>query len=129
MQRLNDTPRRMKYLKPIDGDVYNISRRIKEIDKGYFIVRNFNDQVFEVHNSKNKGRTFCFTVPYPELDERTIVHCKKTAIARADLIIKEIERANEKAEKAEKKEAFEKYKDQALESRSYFKKAAELTGL
>ena len=40
-------------------DVYNISKRIKEIDKDYYIVYDTSKNKFEVHNSSQIGGSYC----------------------------------------------------------------------
>jgi len=87
-------------------DVYNISKRIKEIDKGYYIVFNTSKAKFEVHNSLQLGGSYCLTLPYTSLDERTLKHVRKTSCANIDYVLNEIENDNNKIKSTEKLSAF-----------------------
>ena len=82
----------------IDCDLFNIARRLKTLDKDYFVVYSYRDNRYEVHNRGNKGNTFCFAAP--KLDERVINKARKTRRERIDLLLKETELDNEKYMKA-----------------------------
>lgn len=69
---------RKPYLRLITSDVFNISKRIKKIEKEYFIVWNVLREKWEVHSTANIGDSYCFTVPYDGLDERTLRYCHMT---------------------------------------------------
>lgn len=79
-------------------DVHNITIRLKEIDKNYFVVWNTNKNCYEVHNKKQKP-TYCLSVPYPSLDKRTIDLTLKTRRENFDKILAEIDLDNENLEK------------------------------
>jgi hypothetical protein len=97
----------------VKGDLYDIARRIKSIEKGYFIVFNKRAKKFEVHSTWNVGNTYCFTVPYSRLDYRTIELCKETNLAiHGDQIEKRIESDNAKLERKMEKE-YRAYLDDA----------------
>lgn len=87
-------------------DVYNISKRIKEIEKNYYIVFNTSKAKFEVHNSSQIGESYCLTLPYNTLDERALNYVRKTSVANIDYVLQEIENDNNKIESAEKTSAF-----------------------
>ena len=55
----------------IDDDVFDITKRIKEIDDGYFVVYNTLKNSFELHNNYQEN-TYCLTCPYECLDERVL---------------------------------------------------------
>lgn len=78
----------------IKSDLFGIARRLKEIDKSYFVVYSYRDKRYEVHNKDNKGNTFCFASD--ALDERTVFKARRTRRERIDALIKEIERDNER---------------------------------
>ena len=80
----------------INNDLYNISNRIKLIDKDYFIVYNFQNNKFEIHNYKNAKNTYSLTIPYSVLDNRTIDYVQKTHISNIDKILNEMENNNQK---------------------------------
>ena len=87
-------------------DVYNISKRVKEIDRYYYMVYDTSKQKFEVHNSKQVGSSYCLTLPYDELDERSLKYVRKTQSANIDEILEQIENDNKLLESANKSSAF-----------------------
>ena len=86
----------------ISNDVYNIAKRIKEIDKFYYIVFNTSNNKFEVHNSNQNGGSFCLTLPYTFLDERTLNLVNQTRVENIERILNEIENENKLKESADK---------------------------
>ena len=80
----------------IEKDLFSIADRLKEIDNGYFILFNTVKNCFEVHNEKQGKNTYALTVPYSELDSRTVTLVKSTRREYADNILNEIERSNNK---------------------------------
>lgn len=101
----------MKNQIAIQSDTFYIRERLKEIDESYFLVYNFKKEKFEVHSSALSGNTYCLTVPYPVLDERTLFLVRKTRATNVDKIIKEMEEENEKKEKKRVKEAVDCLKE------------------
>ena len=97
--------------KRIYSDVYNIAKRVKEIDKYYYIVLNTSTNKFEVHNSVQIGSTYCLTVPYTELDERTLTYIHKTKSSNIDEILSKIENENKIKESAEKQSTLSNFYD------------------
>ena len=53
-------------------DVFDIVKRIKYIDRNYYIIINTSSNKFEIHNSAQRGSSYCLTLPYDKLDERTL---------------------------------------------------------
>lgn len=88
------------------SDVYNIAKRIKKIDKDYYIVYNTSTHKFEVHNSSQLGGTYCLTIPYQFLDERTLKYVQKTSSVNLDYVLNEIESNNNLLKSTEKSSAF-----------------------
>lgn len=84
----------------IESDVLDIITRIKEIDNGYYIMYNLSNKKFEVHNEHQKN-SYCLTIPYPQLDERTIKLIYDTSIKNYDKIVKELEEDNKKYQEKE----------------------------
>ena len=78
----------------IENDVYFISQRLKEIDSSYLVYYNTISKNYEVHSKDQIKNSYCFRVPFDVLDERTIIHAKRTRIENRDRIIAEIEREN-----------------------------------
>ena len=85
----------MKNYLEIKNDVYFICQRLRDIDDSYFLLYNLDRQAYEVHSSAQGRDSFCFTVPYEQLDARTIEFALKTSAHRRDELIKEIEKNNQ----------------------------------
>ncbi len=86
----------------ITHDVYEISKRIKNIDRDYYIVYDTLTGDFEVHNSSQLDSTFCTLIPYDFLDERTLTHVLKTKSENIERILEEIDNFNKLRESADK---------------------------
>lgn len=95
----------------IDNDCYFIAQRLKEIDESYFIVFNLFKRVYEVHSKNQQKNSYCFTIPYLTLDDRTIDFAIKTRKENIDKILKEIDENNNKVYKKNIKEQVEKIKE------------------
>lgn len=78
----------------IRHDVYNISKRIKKIDKNYYIVYDTSRACFEVHYKGQVGGSYCLSLPYPELDARTLFLINKTKSKNITFLLEEIEENN-----------------------------------
>jgi hypothetical protein len=104
----------MKKSFEIESDCLDIIKRIKSIDKDYFVKYN-QDGKFELHHRGQGRNTYCLTFPFDELDERAYLHTLKTRVQNSDEIFKEMERENLKLmEKQTKKilnDAKEKFYD------------------
>lgn len=74
----------------LSGDLYDITGRLKEIDRGYFIVRNGKKNRFEVHHEGQPQDTYCMTLPYDELDARTVQLVLQTRRERLDRLLTEL---------------------------------------
>ena len=79
--------------------MFGIAKRIKHIDKGYFIVFDSKTQRYEVHNKNQSKSTYCLTSPYRGLDKRLLDYVCKTSLQYNKNLIMEIERHNEEIEK------------------------------
>ena len=95
----------------IDSDVFNICERIKEIDKHYFIVFSTQRNRYEIHNSSQRGGSYCLTVPYSFLDERTLKLVEESRVENIDEILNKIKLSNELKESAEKTCAFNQFNE------------------
>lgn len=87
-------------------DVYNIAKRLKNIDRDYYVVYNTSKQKFEIHNSNQVGLSYCLTLPFNQLDERTLKFVLKTQSANIEEILEQIENDNKHLESTEKSSAF-----------------------
>ena len=92
----------------IKSDVFNISKRIKNISKNYSIVFNTKTNKYFVC----EGNLTIFTIPYTGLDERTIKFVLERNSKNNDEILKEMETYNEKVFDSNK----QKIKQSAIES-------------
>jgi hypothetical protein len=106
----------MKNQMIISSDTFYISERLKEIDESYFLIFNFDKNKFEVHSSCQGVQTYCFTVPYNVLDERTIDYALKTRAQNLDEIISQIDKENEELEKTREKDAVKCLKEVMYDS-------------
>lgn len=114
----------------IRSNTYDVPERLKCIDKGYFVVFNLSKNKYEVHNEDNIGSSYCFTVPYDELDSRTVELCKRTNVSlHGDEIFKMIDRENARLEAEKKKKFADEIEARARYSRPLFAKAAFESGL
>lgn len=80
---------------PVINDVHDIAARLKEIDPGYFVMRRRKDGRLEVHHSGQRGDTLACSVPYGELDARTLLLVRRSSTARMEAYIAELDRHNE----------------------------------
>lgn len=85
----------MKNYLEIEEDVYFICLRLREIDKSYRVLYNLARQCYEVHSFEQSKSSYCFTVPYSQLDERTVLFALKTRSENRDKLIAEIEKNNQ----------------------------------
>lgn len=92
-------------------DVYEISKRIKDIDRFYFIVYDTVKQSFEIHNSMQIDTTYCLTLPFKMLDERTLKYVRETASANIEKILEKIENDNKLVENAEKRRILSQFNE------------------
>lgn len=99
----------------IKNDIFNIAKRLKSIDKKYFIVFNSDRNKYEVHYSRAKN-TYELTIPYDKLDARTIDFVLKTRIQNKQKIFEEIENSNKKLEQQNIKNLIEKIDRRIYES-------------
>jgi hypothetical protein len=90
----------------IKTDLFNISNRLKSIDKKYFVVFNTQKNCYEIHYRRAKN-TYELTVPFGTLDARTVQFVQKTKIENSKQIYEEIEKANQKAVEANQKKTLE----------------------
>lgn len=85
------------------NDVFFIEKRLKEIDRRYFLLFDKKKQTWEVH-LKHQNPSLCVTIPYPVPDERTILLVNKTRVENMKKLMQEIDESNLKLEKKMQKE-------------------------
>lgn len=102
------------YKSPVVTNVFLIPERLRELDDGYFVLRNHQTKQFEIHHRGQPRNTYCLAVPYDELDERTLHLVQKTRICNAEKLLLEMEEHNQKITKQQNTipdEATEKLKE------------------
>lgn len=81
----------------IKSDVFNIVKRVKEIDEGYYILFDLSKNVFELHY-RFQPNSYCFSFNYESLDNRLIDNVYASIISNIDNIIEDIDNNNVKLE-------------------------------
>lgn len=115
----------LHHLIPVYKNVYHIPERLKNYDSSFFIVFNKIKQKFEVHNLENPLNTYCLTVPYPELDERTLNFTWENDIkVHGDKLFKHLDAEQERMEKDQERAQKNHLHDAAKEMQSGFAKTA-----
>lgn len=91
----------------IDKDIYNICSRIKKFDKNYILIYDTDINKYKVYSSQingvsetvcNKKLSYVCTLPFDELDTRTIKYLYDTRIENIEMIIKRLDEDNQKIE-------------------------------
>lgn len=86
------------YLTPIKDDLFDVAKRLRQIDANYRLYFNKLLGRFEVHNHAQRGNSLAVVVPYDKLDARTITLVRKTRVENAERLLAKMEKANAKAE-------------------------------
>ena len=89
----------------ISHDVYDIAKRIKSIDRDYYMVYDTIRMKYEVHNSSQIGSSYCLTLPYDTLDERVLSYVNVTRVSNIDDILFRLDRDNNTLDREAKSEA------------------------
>ena len=97
--------RKNRNLIVIENDVFDIAKRIKEIDNRYFIVYDSKSKKFQLHQNNGGQDSYVLTFPFAYLDARAITYTQKTRVSRLDQIVKEINKNNSDIEYRETKKA------------------------
>lgn len=87
----------------IENDLFNISGRLKEIDRTYEIRLNTESGKFLLYGGEKKE--YLLTFPFDRLDERCVLHARKTRKERLDKLLEEIDAENALIEKRAKDDA------------------------
>jgi hypothetical protein len=85
----------------IKSDLYDIAKRLREIDSGYFLLFDYKKKRFEVHNKHQNGSSFCLALPFERLDERTLRLVRRTMASRKEQLFREMEEHNARLQKQE----------------------------
>lgn len=113
------------HLRPVFDDLHKIAERIRDIDPTLFIVRNLENNCYEVHCLEHRPSTYAWVVPYRYLDVRTLRRARKNNILmRGRAIFDEIDKHNAKLEETNRRDFINEIDARAREARSLFAKAA-----
>ena len=82
----------------IESDVFDIAKRLKQINESYYILFDTSKQKFELH-SKEQQNSYCFSYPFQNLDNRFLDMVYTTNIRYIDNI--EIERIGKQKTKSQ----------------------------
>lgn len=78
----------------VSEDLFDICKRVKEIDEDYFVVFNERLERYEIHNKKQQCNTLAIVVPYDRLDKRVLDKLNETKIERKEEIYSMLENQN-----------------------------------
>lgn len=94
--------------KVIIDDLYGISKRIKAIDIGYFVMYDTDKKCYELHH-KNERPTYLISLG-PRLTRQSIEKVYKSQSKNCLDIFRAIEKTNENLEKYAKREMLDRAK-------------------
>lgn len=94
----------MTHLERIDGDLFDIATRLKEIDERYEVFRNRKLHRFEIH----ANGVLQIAVPYERLDARTIRLARETRLENMRALISRIDRQNAVLDDRKRRDMIEK---------------------
>ena len=118
------------YLHPIFNDLYDVARRIREVDDTLFIVRNTLRGRFEVHCLEHRPSTFAWQVPWAVLDGRVIERAQYNRVGRVSTSawLRSVDEHNAKIDRRNERD-FENFTQSfARDTRPLFKRLAEDRG-
>lgn len=121
LERIRYRPR----LTPIFTSTHDIPEQLFQYDPTFFMVYNNVKDKFEIHNLDQIGDSYCMTVPYKELDVRTIQWLWQCDIrVHGRDIFRALERDEQRMEKRKEREFKNWVEDVAKETRTMFAKDA-----
>jgi hypothetical protein len=104
LAKLNEIRERLtgkRWLEVMETNVFNIPERVAEYDPNMFVCYNRALGEYEVHSLRNRDdNTHCLSVPWAELDDRTLKLIAARDLNRRYLkdIVREIDERNAKIE-------------------------------
>ena len=125
--RLRDKP----YLSLVETSVCKIPEALEQYDPAMFICFNNIAQKYTVHSLVNKGDTHCLSIPWEELDQRTLELVAQRDQNRRPLkeIIREIDEYNQAIDDARDRKRRNDINSIARDQRGVFKRFAEERGI
>jgi len=106
---------------PVLNNIYDIPVRLKEVNRDFFVMFNTRTQKFEIHDAGQLFTTLACTLPFDELDARTIRYVREFSRERTERIAEEIERYNEELDRKEKAALIDKASYKCREAFDYLK--------
>ena len=104
-----------KFRVVVQDDLFDITNRLKQIDKNYFVLFNKKTFMFEIHN-KGFLSTYCFCCK--TLDKTVLDRALMSQAKFADLIFKQVDEFNQKLACSKKDSLLYKHK---TDLSNYFK--------
>lgn len=104
----------------IKNDMFDIVKRLKSIDNSYFVMYDKKFSRYELHSNDQVGSTYTLTIPYQNLDKRTIDYVLKTRRENYEKLIKEMELNNQKLEQKEMSNILDKAKYDLTDKLKYY---------
>lgn len=101
----------MKKSFEIESDCLDIVKRIKAVDKDYFVVFDVVKQKFQLHCRSQGKNTYCLTFPFDSLDERAYLHVLKTRVQNSDEIFKIMDAENTRLQEKNVKKVLDDFKE------------------
>ena len=92
----------------IEWDLFDIAKRLREIDDGYFVFYSYKTKKYEIHNKKQRGSTLSVVLPFDKLDARALNYVRSTRRERASELFAQMERENKLARRRETYSAIKK---------------------
>lgn len=109
---------------PVFTSDQNIPERLREYNENLFMCFNRHEQRFEIH-SLEQSDSYCTTIPYKDLDARTIRWVWQNDIrVHGKEIFRRLEREEDQREKAKKRDYSNWVRDVASETQTMFAKDA-----
>ena len=110
------------YLKPFN-DVFDIKKRLIEVDPRYRLFYNTKTNKYEVYVLMSEDKLeLAFVCPYNYPDARLVKYARMTRVERSSEIFDEIEEHNKKIEEEENSKALSKPKSKLESVLNYLKK-------
>ena len=111
---------------PVVSHAMDIPDRIRELDKGYFVMFNTKIQKYEVwHRGDGEGVLEC-VLPYDGLDERAVRHVREHRLERMEQLIREIEEHNARLEAEAQKKWLDEAGDRTKEAFDYLRRRSDI---
>ncbi len=92
------------HLWPVFENLYDIPRRLREVDPTLFVVRNTERGRFEVHCLEHRPDTIAWPVPWPSLDGRTVQKARENRVELQGDLLERIDRHNAEVEETRRRD-------------------------